>query len=339
MTRAQLLIDIGRHAEALKMLHGLAAEEPANTAVLCRIAVAELGLKHHREALHAADAAIAAAPDQEWGHRLRSIALDRMKRKKEALASALTARSLSPEEPVVLYHLFWMLHNAKRKAEADEALRELLRVAPDSWYAHYAAGSSEMAKKNLVTAEQHFRDALRINPTSWEAQNNLGVALLRQGKRDESVEAFWSAAKNQPDSNLVRHNIRRAAMRKVTFAGVFLYLAIQLARFAGDSLGGEWAVATLIILAIAGWGIWRFTLRWGLRPEIARFVREERRRETMRNLRVLGGIFTAAVAAIWGLLMLGDRTFRPASISGWVAFAVLAVAGAWLMTRVVRMAE
>jgi tetratricopeptide (TPR) repeat protein len=284
-------MDLGRHAEALKMLHGLAAEEPGNAAVLCRIAATELALKHNKAALQAAEDAIAAAPEKEWGHRLRSIALDRMKRKKEAMASAETARSLEPDEPLALYYLFWMYQNNKRKRDADEVLQELLRVAPDSWYAHYAAGSAAIAKKQLAAAEQHFRDALRVNPTSWQAQNNLGVTLMRQGKRRKALDAFWGAAKSDPTSPLVRSNIRTAAMRKVTFVGFFLFLALQVERVTGNFSGWGAVLAFCFFVALIALAIWLYRGPISnLPPEIRQFLRDERRRERMRYVRPLGDL-------------------------------------------------
>ena len=340
VTRAQRLLDIGRPAEALKILNALAADDPGNYDVLCRIAYAELALKHNAEALRAADAAIAAAPEKEWGHRLRSIALGRMNRLAEALASAQTARSVYPEEPITLYQLFCILRRCKRNAEAEEVLRDLLRIAPDSWYAHYASGSAALSRKDPAAAEQHFREALRIDPLSSETHNDLGVALLRQGKRKESVDAFWNAAKADPNSQHARDNIRVATVRKATLGTIALFLAFQLARFLGESSGLAGAFAAVAVFILIVWAVWRFHNRTtGLRPEIASYLREEKRRQTSRNVRVLGGILTASSTAIWGLLMLIEPLSRPSTVAGWSVFIGIAAASIWLMTRIVQKAE
>jgi tetratricopeptide (TPR) repeat protein len=44
-----------------------------------------------------------------------------------------------------------------------------------------------------AAAEQKAREALALNPKSFEAQYHLGLALSRQGREGEAIEAFKAA--------------------------------------------------------------------------------------------------------------------------------------------------
>src|SRR5690349_15572218 len=68
--RAETLYELGRYREAIVLLNGLLARDPEDAYVLCALAANLLNLKETGKALEYAERAIAANPDQEWGHRL-----------------------------------------------------------------------------------------------------------------------------------------------------------------------------------------------------------------------------------------------------------------------------
>ena len=86
--RAAALIDIGRSAEALPLLHQAIAQDPQNEQARYLLSLAFLKLGKYWDADAAARAAIAVAPEHGWGYSLRALALKAMNHRPEALHSA-----------------------------------------------------------------------------------------------------------------------------------------------------------------------------------------------------------------------------------------------------------
>src|SRR5882762_4047944 len=91
LARAEALLAIGRHAEALPWLERAIAEDPDAVEPRCMLTLALVRLGRLAEALEAAERAVAVAPDHEWPHRLRALALLRAGRHDEACSAAQEA--------------------------------------------------------------------------------------------------------------------------------------------------------------------------------------------------------------------------------------------------------
>jgi tetratricopeptide (TPR) repeat protein len=68
--RAQMLISLGRSADAARLLHDALAQSPDDAKTMCLLSQAYSELDQYSEAERWAEQAIAAAPEQEWGYRL-----------------------------------------------------------------------------------------------------------------------------------------------------------------------------------------------------------------------------------------------------------------------------
>ena len=73
--QAEALIQLKRSTEALTLLRQSLVLDPSHYEVHALRALAFLSAKNFALAVHAAEDAIALAPDLEWGHRLRCFAL------------------------------------------------------------------------------------------------------------------------------------------------------------------------------------------------------------------------------------------------------------------------
>ena len=92
------------------------------------------------------------------------------------------------------------LLNLGRFAEAEIALKEAVRLAPDDLRAINRLGVLYKVSGKYESAEGAFRQALDLEAETkaywvWE---HLGDVLARQGKRGEAVEAYGRALKQAP---------------------------------------------------------------------------------------------------------------------------------------------
>jgi len=78
--RARALLEVGRWEQAQQELVGYLATAPQSVEGLCLLARCHQLAGRFHPMLDAAEQAIGAAPDNEWPHRLRSIALGKLGR-------------------------------------------------------------------------------------------------------------------------------------------------------------------------------------------------------------------------------------------------------------------
>jgi tetratricopeptide (TPR) repeat protein len=213
--RALSLINIGRPREALLVLGQALSIVPDNADLLCATSLAHLNLNEYQAALDYANRAIAASPEQEWGHRLRSKALmsfpggggGRSACLDEALSSAREAVRLAPREMLALSVLVQAQLARDLPNQARQTAELLLEVAPDAALAHEAMGQVCIKQRKWKELETHCRNALRINPESYVAMNNLGLALLKSHRRVQAIGCFFRAASLNPANTTARTNL------------------------------------------------------------------------------------------------------------------------------------
>jgi tetratricopeptide (TPR) repeat protein len=250
LRQAMALVEIRRFNDAIGLLGQLIASEPGEARPRCLLAQCRLGLDDPAGALEAANGAVAVDPELEWGHRLRSIALLHLKRKKEALAAAHEAVRLSPMQ----HHGYIVLSDAevanRHWDEAEVAARRAAELAPDRAEGFNALGLVALRRSRFPEAEQHFRLALGRDPENARAMNNLGVALVRQGRRPQAIHYFAEASRLDPRLSTSRRNAVSAA--KAGSTALVVLVVIEAIRVAGSGFNAGVAISALIIVTILG---------------------------------------------------------------------------------------
>jgi tetratricopeptide (TPR) repeat protein len=188
--RAEVLIDLGRDAEAVPLLRQAAAQAPDDAEPHGWLALALHHLGRNREALQCADAGVARSPDWEWPHRLRGIILLALGKRREALEAAAASVRLDPSGRDPLHLLATCHLELRRYPEALRTAERLRESAPDWDFTHNLFAAVAGHQRRWRDCETHCRAALELNPESRSALLNLGNALRQSGRKREASACY-----------------------------------------------------------------------------------------------------------------------------------------------------
>ena len=209
-----MLLDCGRHEEALTYFRAAMVDSPDDGYVLARIAICQAHLPDElANSLESIDAAIVAEPDEPDYFRLKALILCQLKRPKEGLevaragvgmapdnpglrsaeaqawlcldrwgeaeSAAREALSMDAEHPEASNQLVQALYE-KREGESHELVLGLLARRPEDAHAHHNAGYSFLQQGDCERALEHFVECLRLDPT-FEA-GRIGLLEAMRGR-------------------------------------------------------------------------------------------------------------------------------------------------------------
>lgn len=178
--RAEVLLDLGRAAEALDASERALAADPGNEFVSLHFAHAwALHLVRHddAQALRELDQALAGAPDEAVGFWRRSQVLSALDQDERALADLRQAVALDPRQPGWHVDLADGLVNLGQVDAARPAYDEAIRLAP------------------LDARAWARRSRLDIGQGRWDAAlDDATRALALDGRPEDQADAYWSRA-------------------------------------------------------------------------------------------------------------------------------------------------
>jgi tetratricopeptide (TPR) repeat protein len=298
--RARALLSVGRAEQAQGELARLLARAPDSVEGLCLLARCHEATDRYREMLAASERAAAAAPDAEWPHRLRSIALRKLDRVPASVAAARRSVQLAPH--------IWQAHvNLVEALLADgsvEALRDAYRsvlqarrLAPEEPEVHVAGGRFYHAISDPAAARRCYQRTLALDPGNGTARNNLAVVELRQGRPTRAGERLQDVLAERPTEALYQRNARATAVswthRLLEFGTLAWLTELILAQLLGPAWGLRLAAAVVIVgsyLTVAG-------LRYRrLAPPLRRMVRQTRFALPLAAVQV---VTVPAIALAW----------------------------------------
>ena len=311
--RVVALQELGRHEDAVAMLRGVIAEEPANPFAHYLEAVSLLELGRSWQAEPAARQAMACAPDWSPPYVLLSSCLRARRALRRARRTAETATRLDPDDPYVWYE----------RCLAEAALRA------------HALAVAAMVRRQWGQAEAHARQALALDASNPMALNNLGVILQHQRRKDEARRVFVEAARQDPLHPVPRANLWRATNRWafICFLVVAWPLRSAVEQVAGRRFGPSYHLAFLLAGAVLAAVV--LLVSFARAPEDGRaYLGLQLRRKTRQLL-----AWAAALAGSCGLLALltaGTTVLDgPAGDHGPVVEWLFVVAGGLLVVTAV----
>ena len=246
--RAYVLLEAGRGEEAITLLTRGLSMAPQDDEVLCLMTQAFVEMNKWRDAWRYSERAIAAAPENDWAHRLHSIALGNCARRNEAVAAAKEAVRLNPMLPHNWHTLASSQLNVFNREEARVSAAHLQSLAPSWHMSHQMLSLVALKEGKNKEAENHCRRELELNPNSYYGMNNLGVALLNQKRKREAIDVFTRAAKLNPAAPIARDNIAAAVTKYLPRVSIpFFAVWVILQGFRAIS---EYGAGGLLILAL-----------------------------------------------------------------------------------------
>jgi Flp pilus assembly protein TadD len=327
---AQSLVSLGRYAEARTVITTALAQTPDDSHLIGLLARCHIGLDDYPAALDAANRYVAEAPNDEWGHRLASIALDRMGRHDEALDAAERAVRLAPNEWQTHVQVALASTSARgRLWDGHQAACRAIELAPDEADAHFALGVVSQCRKHDDLARQAYRRALALDPQHATALNNLtvlddSVSIVR------SAHGYAESLRHEPGSDLVQANVTWLAarfVRRIYFAGLAaLIVGLLVTRAAGGMNIATVVIGIGLLTGVVGYGI---SLGVAVPAGIRRFVVFRMRRDPYliccSALTVLMLVAAAVTCLVPGGDAVGLVLLRPIGLANVALFVWTAV--------------
>lgn len=276
LERAQTLIDLHRLDEARSLLQRVVGREPDNPTAWCLLAQAQHKAGRPHDALEAASRGAALAPEDDWPHRLRSVAFQALGADESAVAAAREAVRVGP--------FSWQSHArlanslVSAKGDLEEALAEgerSVELAPYSPDAHYALGLVAEASRNREEAELCFRHALALDPEHGPSHNALaGMQLATNqwnpGSLAGAASGFRDAVQADPRADYSAKNLEAVLRHFIARVSYLVFAIVWLAsRVTGGTLFDRIGPVFLLLIP-AGFAVWFLA---GLAPDLRRQVR------------------------------------------------------------------
>ena len=296
------LLELRRYEEAADRASRALADAPDDYALLCRLSLAQLNLNDLGQALLSAQSAMAAAPNQEWPHRLASIIRRQAGQYREAVEEARLAVSLAP--------LAWQGHLCLAQAllsetpDRSEALAEARRAVllePNRAEVHVVLGQVEAASGDPKAAEKSFRDALAIDPQNPTAHNELARMRLRGGaplfgssQLAAAAGGFASAVQIDPRAGYGRRNLEITVGTLIYRSAFLLFLvsAVGFGLLAKSTTVAARVTPAVLLLVPLGFAF-EFVAR--LSPSLRSFLTQYIRHPRLRAVAVVLECCSAAL--------------------------------------------
>ncbi len=259
IAQSNALLAVNRFGAAAERASDAARADPNDPRAYWAWSLALNGDGQFAEAGRMADESIRLAPESAQGFRLRSMALSSLARSlpksergrlgQEAVISAREAVRLAPHDANSHLSLAGALTVTGELSEADRAIHEVLRLAPNSAAAWVTASLVALSAKNWDAAIKASRRALEIDPENYAALNNLGVALRASGKNRKGTRVLAEAARANPDERMARQNLSRVGLRIVRVAILLLLLPLVFFTQSGIVLYLAFAIGSNIAIS------------------------------------------------------------------------------------------
>lgn len=296
VARAELLADLGRYAEAAAELADASpVDVPAQT-LLARVKLADGAPK---DALAAADAAVAAGPDDLGALIARGMVLADLGRVDEAVAQAEQILRQGRDNGYACTSAAAILAEVRNGQMALDAAWEGVRLTPDLSRAHLVLGVVSARLGMAEVAQRAYREALSIDPNLLVAQAALGVARVEQHRYVQALSHLAeqeppappasrelppsrpprsrqpstppaSATPSSPDRTARSGPARSGQLRRLLHYGALYAIGAPLmAGWAyGIGVGGGVVSVLLGLLGLAGLALWRSRLAEAVAAEL-----------------------------------------------------------------------
>lgn len=224
LDRAEALLDLGRYADAERMIRSHLAGNAESAHALRMLTSVLLHQDRDREAVDAGRRAVAVDPEDARGHVLLASGLAAIDEQNEAVHVAREATRLAPYDWSTHYTLGLALRSGRRprSRQALACANEAIRLAPHQTHAHNLAGLCLDDLKQVKESDRAFREALRLDPANAIALNNLAGNAIDGGRLADASKMLTSALSIDAQRQMLHQNYDILLLRLIRR----LYLAL-----------------------------------------------------------------------------------------------------------------
>jgi FkbM family methyltransferase len=188
----------GRFAEALRLINRALVTNPDAPDLLYAHASILFGWGRSLEALTSYKRSEAAGLEHAELYVYLGRSYSMTGRAAEAESCMRKAVALEPDSWLAHFGLAAVLHAQKRLELAISEYERTIELRPDAFDCHTGLGNCAIDLNDPVVAEAHFRRATALDEKRSDGWADLGVALERQQRFAEAMEAYKKAERLDP---------------------------------------------------------------------------------------------------------------------------------------------
>ncbi|MET8363835.1 tetratricopeptide repeat protein [Micromonospora sp. NPDC049580] len=261
LERAQLLAELGRHDEAAGELTEGLALKPADSQALTMLARVHLVADRPVDALAAADAAVAAAPEALPALVVRAMALVDLGRYADAATTADRLLALGPTDAYAQRSAAAILADSRNGQPALNAAWRGVELAPQEAQAHLVLSLVAARLELFDLAERAYREALRLDPRLTEVGHDVGVLHLEQRRWSEALEHVAEAVAIGPSRIDSPRTLAYGLHRLVLYGAGWSLVAAVVVAFAASTSDGFSRVLAVLAALTGGVVVWQLAAR------------------------------------------------------------------------------
>ncbi len=230
--RAQHLRECHRHEEAVALLHQYLTNEPDDPQAYVELAFNHLEMPGKRSmAVDYILKAIGILPDVGHLHALHARTLNQLDRHKEALAAAERAIALDPENDFCWVSKGESLLGLSEWKAAEAALDQALQLDPDDTIASNLRSIALRMQNRLDESYDETARRLARDPENPISLANAGWTALQSGKIEQAENLFRDALRIDPECEYARDGLKESFRARSAFYRLFLRWVFFMQRF------------------------------------------------------------------------------------------------------------
>ena len=202
----RLLMDLDRNDEAMKVVEGAIPNTTDAYALDVRLGVLRTRQGRLEEARAAFNQAIDLHPEIVLGYVALAQSFMQQGSDDEALQPLLRARAALPPDSALEYYVGLVSLRLDHYADAEDALKNSIRLLPDVVESHYQLGKLYVETNRLPDAQSEFEQVLALAPANSNAHYQLSKIYARLGNTQK-------AAQMASETRLLMQSQRNAALR------------------------------------------------------------------------------------------------------------------------------
>jgi tetratricopeptide (TPR) repeat protein len=336
LAKAQALMDVGRHGDALQLITAHLATYPDSVDGLTMLAWCQGQLGEVAAMCHTATQAVARAPEATWPRRVLVYAQLQVEQYDQARRGATELVALDPEQWATHLLLGYAhLAGGGDLRQALSAANQARALAPTEPSVHVLHGTVLDRLGDGRGAEASLRHALALDPNHADALTELSLQELHAGRAVAGVRGLVDVVRSRPadqgSSAMVRQAMETLVLRVAEVGAVgFIVLQVLVLSEVGrrwsaggwlPSLVGALSLAVaMVVLARSIRDVPPAAFRAALRHGGGREEWQQRNRRVLFAVGVGAQLVCIAILTVAAKWIIEDAT--PGWL--WVAFIVFA---------------